>query len=132
MWLVSNLFQDYCKETEIIPAIRTDHSAITLTLENFSSPKGKGYWKFNNSFLKDDEFVQAVRDKYVDWEEEAEILSDKRKIWEYIKYKIRAFSIKYGKQKAKKSRDREQDLTEKHQELEENLIERKIRLDWKK
>ena len=48
------------KSAKIIPAIKTDHSAMCLELafEDGGGP-GPGYWKMNCSLL-DDEFVKAI------------------------------------------------------------------------
>ena len=40
---------------------RTDHSAITLKLKLQESVRGRGYWKFNNSLLKDKKYVDEVK-----------------------------------------------------------------------
>ena len=40
-------YHDACK---IVPWYRTDHSIAT---KYFEQGRGKGYWKFNNSLLKD-------------------------------------------------------------------------------
>ena len=52
MWLVSNYLQDYRKDIDIIPYIRSDHSAVVLRLECHASAKGKGLYKLNNSFFR--------------------------------------------------------------------------------
>ena len=45
----------------IIPAIRTDHSAIYLELGNVDKEaKGPGFWKMNTSILEDDEYIYLM------------------------------------------------------------------------
>ena len=39
LWLVSTICQDYCTEVDIIPSIRSDHSAILLVLQGAASEK---------------------------------------------------------------------------------------------
>ncbi len=51
IWLVSDVCQDYCSEVDIIPSIRSDHSAIILNMKESYNVTGKGYWKLNNSCL---------------------------------------------------------------------------------
>ena len=46
---------------EILPSYRTDHSTIVLTLQINEFIKGKGLWKFNNSLLKDMNYIEAVK-----------------------------------------------------------------------
>ena len=46
-------------EIDIIPAIKTDHSAVVLNiLPQFSFKRGPSYWKFNNSLLSDKSYVE--------------------------------------------------------------------------
>ena len=52
-FLVSeNAFQ-YVHESSIVPGYRTDHSGILIKIKLQDNERGKGYWKFNNSLLKD-------------------------------------------------------------------------------
>lgn len=46
---------------EILPSYRTDHSTIVLSLQINEFIKGKGLWKFNNSLLKDMNYIEAVK-----------------------------------------------------------------------
>ena len=40
-----------------------DHSGITMDLVlNNNNERGKGYWKFNNSLLKDQAYIKLVKD----------------------------------------------------------------------
>ena len=41
-WLISNNLCDYVNSTDIIPAIRTDHAAISLNLGETGEAKGPG------------------------------------------------------------------------------------------
>ena len=53
----------YADATNIIPGYRTDHSGITMDLVlNYNNERGGGYWKFNNSLLKDQEYIKLVKD----------------------------------------------------------------------
>ena len=49
-WLISNNLHYWVKATNIIPAIRNDHSAIYLEFGNVDKEaKGSGFWKMNTS-----------------------------------------------------------------------------------
>lgn len=66
------------KDVDIVPSIKTDHSAITLhfkELENVS--RGPGFWKMNQSLLKDNSFVEKMQEKLVMWKEEGKEFSEK-------------------------------------------------------
>ena len=59
--------------------------------------QGPGYWKFNASFLNDENFVEEMTSKLQEWlQEDLEVITK----WEYIKMKTRDFCKKYGKIKA--------------------------------
>ena len=55
-----NLFTDVI-ETKILPGYRTDHSCISLSIQFGKFTKGVSYWKFNNSLLKDQIYVQEIK-----------------------------------------------------------------------
>ena len=60
-WLISNSLQDLVTSTDIIPAIKTDHAAISIQLTNGeNSIRGPGYWKMNTSILDEDEYLKDV------------------------------------------------------------------------
>ena len=45
----------------IIPAIRSDHSAITLRFNGIENTiYGPSFWKFNESLLEDEEYVNKI------------------------------------------------------------------------
>ncbi|KAL9966672.1 hypothetical protein ACROYT_G024784 [Oculina patagonica] len=106
-WLISRATQDDVSKTEIIPAIKSDHSAVTLLLNSLDKqPHGPSYWRFNSSLLEDSSYVERITLKYSEWLEEFKEVVDKRVLWDLVKYRIRAFTIKYSKEKAKERRER--------------------------
>ena len=125
-WLISNNLHDWVKATNIIPAIRTDHSAIYLEFGNVDKEaKGPGFWKMNTSILKDEEYIDDLTKMLpVCIAEGRKELSNHRNIWDWIKYNIRAHAIKYSKTKAKKRNERgfklEKEYTEARQAFEKN------------
>ena len=56
-----NLFTGV-KETNILPGYRSDHSMITLKFRGSERKKNKLFWKFNNSLLKDKEYIKTVKE----------------------------------------------------------------------
>ena len=73
--------QDLCRlatSCKIVHAAETDHSEILIHFknENANQRKGPGFWKFNNSLLKDEKYINNLRnnldrykDKYKDVED---------------------------------------------------------------
>ena len=43
-------------DCQIVSGYRSDHSGVVLKLDFFEQARGKGFWKFNNSLLKDKEY----------------------------------------------------------------------------
>ena len=60
-FLVHDSIFQYVTAANIISGNRTDHSAITLKLKLHENERGRGYWKFNNSLLKDKKFVEETK-----------------------------------------------------------------------
>ena len=113
-WHISNAIHDLVRATDIIPAIRTGHSAITLEFVNtLDDIKGSGVWKMNCSLLDDEEYVNVITESIPIWLAQGhEELSDYRCIWDWLKYNVRAYSIQYSKRKARERKEKEKRLQE--------------------
>ena len=112
-----------------VPAIRTNHAAITLALRNIGEIKGPGIWKMNVSLLDDENYLEQLRINITKWKQERENeLSDKRCVWDWIKYNIRLHAISYPKVKSKLRYEKEQRI---QRELEEanRLFENDSRIE---
>ncbi|KAJ8030403.1 hypothetical protein HOLleu_26824 [Holothuria leucospilota] len=102
-------------------AIQSDHSMIFISCEMSSEKRGPGYWKLNNSFLNDSNYIDLITKLIVDTSE-IQNVEDPSSLWEFLKFKIRKVSINYSKCKAGERRSRENSLTEKIAILERNLF----------
>ena len=108
------------RKTEIYPSVAPDHKAIYISLSCVNkTPRGPGFWKFNNTLLKDESYVSIVRETYTNTLRYYEQVSDKRLLWELIKMEIRNTTISYTKHKAKMSRDRAKDIRQQLEQLDE-------------
>ena len=56
-----NLFTEI-ENANIESGYRTDHSAVDIILKFQKHCKGKSYWKFNNSLLKDPNYITVVKE----------------------------------------------------------------------
>ena len=91
------------EETNITTAIRTDHSAITISFNSLDEQaRGPSYWKFNSSLVNDDCYVSMLNQKIPEWQMEFNEVLDKRVLWDLIKYRVLQFTIKYAKKSKKK------------------------------
>ena len=87
--------QDLCRlatSCKIVHAAETDHSEILIHFkkDTANQRKGPGFWKFNNSLLKDEKYINKLRNnlnRYKDKYKEVE--------------EIRGFTVMYSKSKAK-------------------------------
>ena len=77
-------------------------------------------WKLNNSFLHEETYIRGLTQHIDLWQIECHNLNSKD-TWEYFKYKIRDFTISYGKQKGKNRTKTEAELEAKLKILEETL-----------
>jgi len=111
-WLISNNLQDSVTATNIFPAIKTDHAAISLEFSTSEDHiKGPGYWKMNCSLLDDDNYLREVTEKVPIWLAEGRSdLTDHRSIWDWIKYNIRAHAVQFSKYKAMQRKEEEKIL----------------------
>ena len=53
--------QESIKDTEILPALSSDHPIFFTLVSTEPTSKGKRLWKFNNSLLLNEEFVTKMR-----------------------------------------------------------------------
>ena len=115
-WLISNNLHDLTTSTDIIPATKTDNSAISFELNNNDNQiKGPGLWKMNCVLLEDYRYVDDIKSKIPVWLAEGfKDLSDNRNIWDWLKYNIRADAIQHSKQRAKERIEKENHLQEKY------------------
>ena len=68
LWLTSSSLQEDVESVDIIPAIKSDHSAITLFINGIEDERhGHSFWKFNASLIDDETYVSLIRDKYCTW-----------------------------------------------------------------
>ena len=103
-WLIPNELIYDVEKCDIKPSIKSDHSLITLDLKSSRIAKrGPGLWKFNASLINDSEYVRQVKEII---KEDYETNSKSQK-WEYIKMKVREFSIKFSKNIAYEKRREE-------------------------
>ena len=60
-FLVSTELLSLVNKIEILPGYRSDHSLVKLSLNLNHCMVGRGYWKFNNSLLRDDSYVEKIK-----------------------------------------------------------------------
>ena len=141
-FLTSANLSNYIVESKILPSFLSDHSPVTLSLRFFEEPQnGPGHWKLNLSLLSDECYVKHMKENLDKWIDMYQDIQDKNLKWDLIKYEIRAFSIKYSKDKAKQKRDDKRKLEAELSQLEtkeaeldrnEELVIENLRSELKK
>ena len=111
--------QDFIEHADIIPSIKSDHSAITLQINSIEDKvRGPSHWMFNSSLLEDDTYVDLISSSRDVWLKEFEDIHDKQLLWDLVKYKIRQTTISYSKGKAKERRNKLAEVESKLKESE--------------
>ena len=94
---LSNSLQEFADDIDVLPSFLSDHSPMFLSLNRSADhTRGRGVWKFNNSLLQDDNFntemVHTINRTLAESSSANPHLQ-----WEFLKYEIRKFSIKFSK-----------------------------------
>ena len=86
---------------EIIASVQSDHSALKMKISSLTEgSKGPSYWKFNNTLISNEEYVNNMKSKIPEFYRESLVLQDLILHWEFLKYRMRQYSMKVAKQKA--------------------------------
>ena len=124
----------YVYATNIIPGYRTDHSGVTLELKLNENERGRGYWKFNNSLLKDHSYIQIVKDTISDVKQtyatnnndnldnqQSEYSINSQLFLETLLLMIRGNTIKYSSFKKKQQQQQEKQLEQEIKIIEDEV-----------
>ena len=147
MFFVSDNMVNSMIDVEIIPGYRTDHNAITLTVQ-LNQPKGNGIWKFNTSHLTDDDYIKAIKTciihtlkQYAAPVYEDIIYNDAKHyesiyltisdslFYETLIMMIRGETVKFSKQKAKRRRKTQDKLMTEIENAEEKFAQSGLQND---
>ena len=60
-FLVSNSLLPYISNVKIHPTCFSDHNPIELEIDFSKFSRGRGFWKFNNSLIKEPEYVLIIK-----------------------------------------------------------------------
>ena len=102
--LISNILQESIIKTNVLASFRTDHSPIVFSLQLKNMPTwGKGFWKFNNSLTSNAEYVEKIKNQISETLHmfDQDKITHKHLRWEFLKYEITKFTIKFSKKENK-------------------------------
>ena len=106
---------------EVKPDLLTDHSIVQITLVFNPQKPGSGYWKFNNSFLQDKDFLDKIN-QLLDIELGTQFDTVKTK-WENIKLSVRNSVLQYSANRKKSNCNKIQVLSRQLEKLEKELAD---------
>ena len=117
------------KNTDVLASLLIDHSPITfLYCKNEESNRHRGFWKFNNSLIENEEYVYQMKKLISDTLNELfnENILDDQVNWEYLKYNFRKYTINFSKKLVKNTNKNIVDLETKLMHFEkayENYVD---------
>ena len=133
-FLVSPELLPYVASSDIRYGHRTDHNVVTLTFKNADSLKRNMYWKFNNSLLKDDAYLNQIKTeiiqvKYlyalppyskrtIEEDPDIQFAINDQLFFETLLCHLRGITIKYASRKKKSIALREKALIEALERLD--------------
>ena len=108
---------------DILPGILSDHGLVWVEISIAATPRGKGYWKFNNNLLANIDFVKHLKQCIVDYQE----INDNGEVnphvvWETLKCVVRGESIKFSASLKKKKNLKQIDLEIKIEQIKKKLL----------
>ena len=88
---LTNNVNIFCTKVAPVP----DHKAVIVVFEANECIRGKGYWKINNSVLKDYSYKKSIIEIFKQTINEYKDIATKRNMWDLCKIRFKEFSIKY-------------------------------------
>ena len=120
-FLVSQSLRNQCVNSEILPSICSDHSLISMEFTSSENVRGPGSWKFNDEFLKNENFVIELRSFIKGFQRCYGYMNAIEK-WELLKFEIAQFCRDYAKNRAAERNDRIFELYQKLSRMQEELL----------
>ena len=96
---ISNNLANKIEDVSFVPISFSDHDMLKFKLLPLppSVDVGKGYWKFNNSLLKDQDFLGKIRSHISAALEEIDDTNDPLLWWDQLKVSFKMIAIKHSK-----------------------------------
>lgn len=118
-WLLRTNF------SEIKAKVISDHSRAVINLDFASVKRGKGFWKFNNLLLKDQNFLDLMNNAILKYLYEVKRIEESNLChqWEQLKTIMSDIAKNYSKSKAKEKSQFVEKMENKILHLDNKLIE---------
>ena len=89
------------KKSYIMQTLKADHRCVLLNIKLLKNQRGKGYWKFNNSLLEDEDFCDKIKECVLYVKNQFSHVQSKRVFWEIMKHYLKKTSIGHSIQLSK-------------------------------
>ncbi len=95
LMLVSKSLCANLKHCILSQAPAPDHKAVVMEIGTNVKGRGRGYWKMNNSVIKEESYKQGIEKLYEDVMTQYGANVSCILLWEFLKIKIKEFTISY-------------------------------------
>ena len=97
-FLMAKKLTKYVHKVDIQSSIAPDHKLVCLSIQlKKLSTRGPGFWKFNNSLLKDEDYIERIQKSYPELQSKYSYIQDEQKLWELLKMEIRIVTNSFAK-----------------------------------
>ena len=104
-FFVVGFFLNALADANILPRIYSDHNPITLDLQLVRNDKGRGYWKFPDAILENEQYVEWMHREL----QQAISLNDRdtpRLLWDMVKCSIQELTCRFLKQDSNRDKEK--------------------------
>ena len=112
-FLMSESILQMVERSQTLPAFQSDHTIVKVNICSSFPERGKGYWKFNTTLLRDKEYIEKINRLIEIQLDQSELYSSKRNHWEMIKLAIIGSTVQYSARKVKSDKNKLQVLERK-------------------
>jgi len=107
----------------ILDRLKSDHKIISLHIQTVKHPRGRNYWKFNQTLLTDVNFQQKTEEFIDEFFRFNTGTSDPLTVWDTFKCCFRGHTISFASKKRKEFISKENDIKKHIEKLNEKLDE---------
>ena len=86
------------------PSVADQPSVLFCLSNEKSAIRGNGFWKFNSSLSKDQNYITEIKKMICNFCSENESLFNCQLKWDFLRYEVIKFTIRYMKHVAKEKR----------------------------
>ena len=107
---------------QISRAPTPDHKAVDIHIQLYRNRLGKGYWKMNASILEDSDYTEGMEKMILETINEYSDFTDKISLWEFLKIRIKNFTIQFCVARARNQNDQAKTLEARINYIDSVLI----------